>query len=102
MIRTEDPIYLAPFVDIKAEDKDDPVENIDEDSTEQISNEADTETEESEGPAEEDSTEEPVAVERTPEQEAAIDAISKKIETDGLRSVDAFLNGKESIDLTKN
>lgn len=108
LICTEDPIYLAPFVDIKAlvdnktEAKDGSVENADEDSTEQISNEADMETEESEDLVEEDPNEEPVAVERTPEQEAAIDAITKKIETDGLLSVDAFLNGEESIDLTKN
>ena len=60
------------------------------------------EPEESEDPAGEDSNEEPVTVERTPEQESAIDAITKKIETDGLRPVDAFLNGEESIDLTKN
>ena len=108
LICTEDPIYLAPFVDIKSfvdiktEEKDGSVENADEDSTEQISNEADMETEDTEDLVEEDPNEEPVAVERTPEQESAIDAITKKIETDGLRSVDAFLNGEESIDLTKN
>lgn len=108
LICTEDPIYLAPFVDIKSfvdiktEEKDGSVENADEDSTEQISNAADMETEDTEDLMEEDSNEEPVTVERTPAQEAAIDAITKKIETDGLRSVDAFLNGEESIDLTKN
>ena len=108
LICTEDPIYLAPFVDIKAlvdiktEEEDSSVENADEDSTEQISNAADMETEDTEDLMEEDPNEEPVAVDRTPEQEAAIDAITKKIETDGLHSVDAFLNGEESIDLTKN
>ena len=102
MICTEDPIYLAPFVDIKSEEENDSVETVDEDSTKEVSDETTMETEESEDPAEEDSNEEPVTVERTPEQEDAIDAITKKIETDGLRSVDAFLNGEESIDLTKN
>ena len=109
MICTEDPIYLAPFVDIKSEfvdikseEEDDSVETVDEDSTKEVSDETTMETEDTEDLVEKDPNEEPVTVERTPAQEAAIDAITKKIETDGLRSVDAFLNGEESIDLTKN